>query len=572
MSEPLAAIVGRLVRGLPPSDGTADAALLARFVAWRDEAAFELLVYRHGPLVRGVTRRVLRHEQDAEDAFQATFLALAKRAATIRGQSLAGWLYRVAFHAALKARQKRVACPRLCVGMDETNMPTQSRGHATQDELHERETRAMLDAEVMRLPERFRLPVVLCYLQGRSNSEAAAALGVPKGTIDSRLATARQRLRDRLVRRGLAPAVGLAVVDRVIDSAATAADVSGSVARAMAKSAVAFLSNQQVAGVVPTAAAVLAEGVLQTMFVTKLKWAMAAALALAVLGSGAGMATYGGGDDSPKAEQKEPERAKAVAGAKVAERAEEAKKPGPSTALGIRKLLQDPMNLDRPIENAPLKDVLEFLSDKYGITIRIDLPAFARFGVARPTEIEDQQVRLNAGRNLTLNQLLRELLAQVKYSDQPVPVTYAVKGSQVAIVPAFQLPFLHATAITFEDFTPFVNPNVIEEQVQGDPVTVEIQSEPLDRALRDLADATGTNIILDNRANERGQTRVTATLQGVRLFTALKVLSDMAGLQPVVVGNVYYVTTPENADRLQKREWPQPAPPAVKPTTKGSGM
>src|SRR5438067_8958778 len=96
-----------LLRGLPPTDGTDDAALLERFIAWRDEAAFELLVYRHGPLVRGVCRRVLRHEQDAEDAFQATFLALARKAEAVRrARSLPGWLYRVAFHAALKARAR----------------------------------------------------------------------------------------------------------------------------------------------------------------------------------------------------------------------------------------------------------------------------------------------------------------------------------------------------------------------------------------------------------------------------------------------------------------------------------
>src|SRR5262245_13271848 len=109
MAASLRAAVARLIRGLPPADGTADAALLERFVAWRDEAAFELLVYRHGPMVRGVCRRVLRHEQDAEDAFQATFLALARQARSVRGAgSLAGWLYRVAFHAALKARAKAV--------------------------------------------------------------------------------------------------------------------------------------------------------------------------------------------------------------------------------------------------------------------------------------------------------------------------------------------------------------------------------------------------------------------------------------------------------------------------------
>jgi len=157
---PLAAIVGRLVRGLPPTDGTADAALLARFIGWRDEAAFELLVYRHGPMVRGLCQRVLRHEQDAEDAFQATFLALAKKAATVRGQSLPGWLYRVAFHAALKAKARSA---RRETSLPEIAAPPVS----VADELDNRELRAVLDEEVLRLPERFRLPVVLCYLQGR---------------------------------------------------------------------------------------------------------------------------------------------------------------------------------------------------------------------------------------------------------------------------------------------------------------------------------------------------------------------------------------------------------------------
>ncbi|HEY3787331.1 MAG TPA: RNA polymerase sigma factor, partial [Urbifossiella sp.] len=253
---PLAAIVGRLVRGLPPTDGTADAALLARFVGWRDEAAFELLVYRHGPMVRGLCRRILRHEQDAEDAFQATFLALAKKAGTIRGQSLPGWLYRVAFHAALKAKSR---CARREASLqDNTSMAAKS-GVAVDPEL-----RAAMDEEVLRLPERFRGPVVMCYLEGRSNREVATALGIPKGTVDSRLATARQRLRVRLLRRGFAPAVAGVAIDGILDTA----ELPGSVVRAATKAAVAFISKQ--AGV-PATAAVLAEGVLQTMYVTKLK-------------------------------------------------------------------------------------------------------------------------------------------------------------------------------------------------------------------------------------------------------------------------------------------------------------
>lgn len=166
-----------------------DADALTRYAADRDAAAFEVLVWRHGPMVWGVVRRILRHDHDAEDAFQAAFLALAREAHRIDG--VAGWLHRVAFHIALKMKSRPVR----------REAPAE-RG-ASHDAAEWREVGAILDAEINRLPERYREAFVLCCLEGKSNTEAGQELGCPTGTIDSRLNWARQRLRERLVRRGV---------------------------------------------------------------------------------------------------------------------------------------------------------------------------------------------------------------------------------------------------------------------------------------------------------------------------------------------------------------------------------
>ena len=171
-----------------------DTVLLARFAADRDAAAFEQLVVRHGPMVRAVCRRILRHEQDAEDAFQATFLALARSAGGVGRGSVAGWLYRTAYHAALKSNaraiRRREAPATEDFAADGDPAPAAERTEMV----------AMIDAEVTRLPERLRLPVVLCYFEGRSNTEAASELGCPRGTVDSRLAAARSKLKARLAK------------------------------------------------------------------------------------------------------------------------------------------------------------------------------------------------------------------------------------------------------------------------------------------------------------------------------------------------------------------------------------
>jgi RNA polymerase sigma-70 factor (ECF subfamily) len=182
--------------------GFDERALLERFVSLRDEASFAALVARHGPLVLGACRRVLREPHDVEDAFQATFLVLVRRAGEVRDPGRLGpWLYGVARRVALRARadaQRRREHERDC---DIQSEPVAPEAPTDQHDLF-----AVLDAEVERLPARFRAAVVLCDLEGLSYAEAAERLRCPQGTVQSRLARGRERLRDRLSRRGLAPA------------------------------------------------------------------------------------------------------------------------------------------------------------------------------------------------------------------------------------------------------------------------------------------------------------------------------------------------------------------------------
>ena len=167
--------------------GVADAELLARFAATGDEAAFELLVRRHQRLVFDVCRRVSRDHHDAEDAFQATFLALARKAGGIgKREAVAGWLFRVAYRAALAAsagRARRAARERPVAAAEAAATPADPAAAPER-----REAWAAVDEEVSRLPERFRAAVVLCYLEGKTVDEAARLLGCPRGTVASRLA------------------------------------------------------------------------------------------------------------------------------------------------------------------------------------------------------------------------------------------------------------------------------------------------------------------------------------------------------------------------------------------------
>lgn len=252
-----------------PREEEGDAALLARFLGVADEAAFEALVRRHGPLVRGVCLRLLGDTGDADDAFQATFLVLIKRGGAIRKRdSLAAWLHGVARRIALRARARR---SRLC-SLGEVSASAVSASSAAGDDITLGELKERLDEEIAELPEKLRAPLILCCLQGMTRDEAAARLGWSIGMVKGRLERARERLRRRLARRGIELGAGLFPL---VLSCADA--VCASLTAATVHAASTALAGKPL----PCAAALLAAGFLRGLFLAKLR-ALVLALGLLV--------------------------------------------------------------------------------------------------------------------------------------------------------------------------------------------------------------------------------------------------------------------------------------------------
>jgi RNA polymerase sigma factor (sigma-70 family) len=244
--------------------GLTDGQLLECFVKHRDEAAVAALVRRHGPLVWSVCRRILHSHHDVEDAFQATFLVLVRKAASITPREMvANWLYGVAHRTALKARSttaKRQAREKQMNELPETAVGEPGPWIDLQP---------LLDQELSRLPDKYRAVIVLCDLQGKTRKETARQLGVPEGTVASRLATARTMLAKRLARQGLTVS-GVALGTMLSQSVATAG-LPASVVSNTIKAATLCAAGKMAASVVSTKVAALTEGVLKAMFLTKLK-------------------------------------------------------------------------------------------------------------------------------------------------------------------------------------------------------------------------------------------------------------------------------------------------------------
>jgi RNA polymerase sigma factor (sigma-70 family) len=325
MAKPLLHVVVRRLRGTVDAQAVAEATdsqLLEQFARCHDEAAFAVLLRRHGRMVLGVCRGVVGHVQDAEDVFQATFLLLAQKAASIRKrESVGSWLHGVAYRLALRGkaqRSSRRAQERKASAMRQTSPPTEEAW---------RELGALLDEETAKLPDKYRSALMLCCWEGKTQEEAARQLGCPLGTLQSRLGRARKLLHQRLTRRGMFLSVGSFAA--LLAAGARSAAVPTPLHHSTLQAALQLTAGKALAAVVPAPVALLVEGGLQAMSGTKLKIATAVLLAGSLLAGGVGLAAHQFlGTKEPQAQADEP-------------------RPKPTAETGAKAVAEPPPHTDR---------------------------------------------------------------------------------------------------------------------------------------------------------------------------------------------------------------------------------
>lgn len=343
---PINRMIDHLRRAVPQLDGAGrgDGELIDSFIESHDEAAFAILVKRHGPMVWGVCRRLL-HQHDAEDAFQATFLVLARKAASIRSkETVANWLYGVAHQTALHAR--RTAARRRAKEVQVTKMPdTESVEPDVWADLQ-----PVLDEELSRLPDIYRAVIVHCDLEGLTRKEVARRLGVPEGTVAGRLARARTMLAKRLTQRGVTLSGGMLAT--ILAQNVASAGVPAMVVSNTIKSASLLATGQAVAGVISVKVLTLTEGVLQTMYLMKLKTATMGLLLFTLICGVAGAIFQTQAAEPPKDVQKHKASSDMDTAQQVAP-PEAAEKKGPLKATPQRqyviksRLMELEADLDR---------------------------------------------------------------------------------------------------------------------------------------------------------------------------------------------------------------------------------
>jgi RNA polymerase sigma factor (sigma-70 family) len=298
-----------------------DCELVERFLASHDEASFQALLQRHGPMVLRVCRRALPDEQDVEDAFQATFLVLARDARAIRKhESLANWLHGVAYRVALDVQKARARRRKF-----ETKAPVAAGTVTLTDEVSWKELRSVLDAELVRLPEGLRAPLVLCYLEGLTQDEAAARLGQSKSTFRRNLERGRELLGGRLTRRGVT--LSAALFAPLLSECAAAAAVPAALVASTTEAAAALAAGKAVATAASARSLVLAEGFVRPLLFGKVK--CVGVLVLAALVAGLGGATLTGDARPVEPQQRSaPDEGNAPAVAKAPTPDREAERAG----------------------------------------------------------------------------------------------------------------------------------------------------------------------------------------------------------------------------------------------------
>lgn len=540
--------------------GLEDAQLLHRFVTSRDESAFATIVQRYGAMVWGLCVRRLGETPEAEDAFQATFLVLVRKAASLRdSQSLGPWLYGVANRTASKLRGKRARR-----SAREAPLPEQlaeERPESVWAEL-----RPVLDEEINRLPTKYRLPVLLCYLQGLSNAEAARQLGCAKGTIFSRLSRARDLLRSRLLRRGVDLSAG-ALAAVLAENAAIWA-MPAAALREMTIRTSLLLAAGTAGQSLSAPLAALVEGVVRSMFLSKVKFAVIILLALGLVGSGAGFVAHRTGAEQPASNPASVLPLPAAVAHKEKDKSADPKpklQPDEPAELGPfpedassrlqmwHKLLFQTVDfpgLEDP--RSTLSDALEQLSKRYGISFRLNEKAFKMDGlqevgsspVTQPTPIPPFKTSL-----ATILGIILDRVPAV------TGVMYLVRKDHIEITTSL---FVRAE-LGFRNERPLL-PLVCDA----------FDKMPLAQILPRLAETSGYNVfgvncdaaaseasynmVVDPRAKEQLETPITAQFNNVPVDTVLRLLTNMAGLSVVRLDNVFYVTTAENAKQLREEQ------------------
>jgi RNA polymerase sigma factor (sigma-70 family) len=518
----LASIVSYLRSVAPPAGD--DAQLLARFAAG-DQTAFAALLQRYAGLVWGVCRRALPQDADAEDAFQAVWVALTRQARSLGGGPLGPWLHAVASRTAAKSR----AIARRRAGNEVS--PVEPAAHDPPFD----DVACLLDEEVGRLPEKHRRVVVLCCLEGLTNAQAAERLGCPVGTVLSRLSRARDLLRRRLERRG----VDLPEV--IVGPLAAPAELIR-----------AALAGPEQA--VSAAVLSLAEGAIPNVSLHKSKLFALVLLAITFAG-GAGLWAC-----LPSAN---PGNRRALATAEEAKaeekpRGKEEKKPdakedsktehaAPAVAETLNRKI-DFRGFDDP--KMTLGDVLEHLGDKYDVQFDVNEKAFAEdepaadsvpFTAVRRTPIAEAEPL--PAMKTSLRTVLKKVLSRVPASSG---ATFVIRKDHVEVTTE--------NALRRELGLPPRKRDEFQRPAEAMTLLVwqESRKEALSEALKRIADDLDVNVVIDARVEDKAAAKVNASLRNVTVETALKLLADQAGLAVAKVENVYYVTSPENAAKLRK--------------------